>query len=976
MRAGLRQRFRIGEFVSIGKPAFENIEARALTWSQELKSCAFAGQIDLSEHDLRTLSPSVTKGLESRVATAHDHAVRVVFSVNCAYYADDGGFWDYFCKHTDYEDTAQNQSWLGQKIEESLLHFGFMDKPGYGSYRWVGPLLAQAGVTLRSMPKFAAILLEAADGEWERFPSVTFYSFRYVVDHFGPGSYLGLFLKDDTQVGWRFACDVARSIHQLETNLISWTELRELPGYRPGFWNELKRHLEIRTAACPVIRPKGAPSPKLVFNDATQQVQLLFAHDWVERRVYVFDGTVVENPIIPLSTREDFQRSYTVLIKDEAGASEECKVPGWTPDGPDPVAIFHPQRGYIPPDTPLPPGQYYFLSPQGTHPPDSVSILTDFEHVAIADATYHYWLIELANNSNLENSGYKQRRIAPDLLCWDHQGARLFGSLDGTDIFVEQLPPIRVNQATLFRQNHLALFVSTGSQRERLKLNGTAEPEEINLPLDAPCSGHIWVEPLGRLREADSPSAQQRLTFALLPKCALRWPFGLFTPADQPLITFDGPGECHLSFPDCVPAKPGAWKVPAGASFVEGTLHAAAVSLLVGCNIYRAEFSHDTDPRRRFFETADFDTEFQIRMRGLPGMAIRLAVSNSHYTLPLDLPQYFDAAGRKRINSLSVRDSLKNYPEAAGAISIWSGSAWVHSGATLINLAELSSWLFVATAGNTTPTWLELLDRTFSVWLSEAVQALLSKTFVQSIQCLPSLSPHTQKWADAIELMLLIFAEPIPENPFLDKQLGHLDTGMTKALRWVWSARVLVERGTCEEASDATTLINEYPSWIAPYPPWRKIMEDLLRHLRQQQDLDQIVAEWAAEARPPMRLTLMSRIGKQERGRDLSEAYICSQRKDLPGAYLLADNIQRATASGLVLDLAMLLKNIVCVTSKLPFQPPTTKVHSKLQPYFDGLSRLSRGEAALNLSGVKTLDPQHLPLHADDIALLRKAIGI
>src|SRR5947208_17065649 len=98
------------------------------------------------------------------------------------------------------------------------------------------------------------------------------------------------------------------------------------------------------------------------------------------------------------------------------------------------------------------------------------------------------------------------------------------------------------------------------------------------------------------------------------------------------------------------------------------------------------------------------------------------------------------------------------------------------------------------------------------------------------------------------------------------------------------------------------------------------MLEDLLRKLRTQQDLDEIVSEWAAEARPPLPLTLKSRIGKQERGRDLTEAYIRRRNKDDVGAYRFIDHIEQRTPSGLVLDLALLLKNIVCVNNDLPFE--------------------------------------------------------
>jgi len=71
-------------------PDPDGLKEQASAWVEALKTCDFAGQIDLSEEDLRSPAGPVRRGFESSVVTAQKHATRVVLSVNCAYYAHDG----------------------------------------------------------------------------------------------------------------------------------------------------------------------------------------------------------------------------------------------------------------------------------------------------------------------------------------------------------------------------------------------------------------------------------------------------------------------------------------------------------------------------------------------------------------------------------------------------------------------------------------------------------------------------------------------------------------------------------------------------------------------------------------------------------------------------------------------------------------------------------------------------------------------
>lgn len=468
----------------------------------------------------------------------------------------------------------------------------------------------------------------------------------------------------------------------------------------------------------------------------------------------------------------------------------------------------------------------------------------------------------------------------------------------------------------------------------------------------------------------------------LLPNCSLQWPSGLFSPDDRPLITFDGPSQISIEFPECSVSGSRQWQIPARSAFIEGALRINTLSILVGHTVYRAGFANDSTPERRFFDSGEFDSEFPLQVRGLPRAQIRLGVSDTLDTLPFDLAQTFDVAGLKRMSSFAVRDALKSYSKPAGAIAIWSGRSWVQTGAVLLNFAALSRWLFAEQQDQAAP-WLSLLENTLAVWLKEVLHCLSNDTPARRFQAPNTLPTSAQNWADDIELMLLVFAHHPPgetTDPFADCNIDHLDPQMVKALRWVWAARGLVEREKSAEESDANLLIDQFPQWLPPRAAWQQTMRDLLRKLRRQHDLDPIIAEWAAEACPPMRNELTSQIAGQERGRDLTEAYICSQQGNQPGAYLLIDAIEHGTPSGLVLDLALLLKNIIRVRNNLSFQAPDAPVHKKLRPFLEGLSQLARGQAvAPPPNGVlasQFLKPEKLPLHQDDIALLRRAVGV
>ena len=965
-------------------PRMERSEDRAKAWQSALKQCDFAGQIDLSEQDLRTIAPFVRQGFERYAPCELHDAARIVFAVNCAYYADEDGFWSYFCRLVRQDNEAATQTLLGRQIEESLMRFGFLIEPRNGPFRCVGPVLEQTGITRRSIPKFAEILQKCRETSWDEILTLTFNQFVKVVEELQAGTYLGVFLKSKTKSGWDFARSVARSLSQFESGRISWECLQSLPGYRPGFWKELKEHIDLAEADLGTINRQSAPLPRLVFDLAQAQVQIRFDHYWVERRAFTFENEVIGNSTWPLTQRADFKRHYCGQISLDGKNTREWEIRGWSMDSSEPVAIFQPQKGYIPPDAPVPEGLCFLLAPAGTQIPPTVTLLTEFEFVNISDAPYHFWQIEVSSDTDLAQIGYNRRQAAADIISWTDGAERFPASLEPGDVFLDQLPRLRVKSASLFRQNRLGLFLECGSSTQRIAVPGQADITEIPLPINSPSSGQVAVEPLGRLRRGDSAYQECKLEFTLLPRFPCSWPSGLHSPNDRPVISIATPPPLSVEFEECEQTAPGVWSAPEGCHFVEGVLHIPPRAVRLAWPIYRADFGREQNAQQRCFDVSEFDEDFQLHLSGLPSALIRFGLSAAQSPTGFDIPQTFDAVGHKRLSSFSFRDSFRKFTEPAGDILVWGDTSWVSTGASLLNLSALRDWLLSASQDES-PQWFRSLDCSLRHWFDQVRNALATKATAPRFTPDPSLPPPAGAWADEIWLMLLAFNAAAPVEPAASlgsNRAAQINPEMLRTLRWVYAARRLVEHGHVGEGYDGDSLIEneETLTWRPSRREWADAIANLLAQLRQLLDLDAMVCEWAAEAIPPMRVVLRSYIANQTGGRELTEAYVCARQRDYRNAYRIADLLQPRTESALVRDLAFLLKTLVRFRDHLPLETPPTEMHRKLQPLFAGISTLvaAKDTAIFTTRSPRSsvpLDPNILPLHSSDIDLLRRAAG-
>jgi hypothetical protein len=142
--------------------------------------------------------------------------------------------------------------------------------------------------------------------------------------------------------------------------------------------------------------------------------------------------------------------------------------------------------------------------------------------------------------------------------------------------------------------------------------------------------------------------------------------------------------------------------------FLEGTLQVARLQVLVGKSIHRAGFGREGGPAEPCFDPADFDTDFLLRLSGIPGSPVHVGIQGIKDVPGSDLGKDFDSAGTRRISSFSLRDFVQGYTAPAGAFAIWAVRSWVTTSARLIHPQALARWFFTKDRPWNQP-WLDYL---------------------------------------------------------------------------------------------------------------------------------------------------------------------------------------------------------------------------------------------------------------------------
>ena len=953
---------------------------------QELDACrragGYAGEVALSEEELVNLGPIVAREL-GRVAIKRAISGRfILLAINCCYYRTDlEGFWKPFCALLGWQPLQTNINLLRQRSESALKQWGFQYETYLDGFRYVTPIRLQTGLTLHDLPAFALVLTAGRERfGWSQMQRIPHHEWLAFLEEVAPPTKFTRFLREE-RGGAALTRDVLRDLVHWRNGIAGDAAWPSEIGYRPKFWEELLSHLQPDDGHDDELRATGvAMMPRFVLDDSRKQLGLSFPQDGVNRRAYRLAGQVIYEGFTALTRLENLQSQYGIKVKIADSEWIESLVHGWKPTLEQPWALFLAEGEYLPHGNVAPPGSYHLVGVGSAVPPEGVHYLTTFEWVDLADATMRVWQIELDAASDPAPFGYRRGRGEDPALIWAEEGRTLRGAADTGMVFLGELPQVRITQAANFREGRMALCCDFGGGVHRLPVPGQGESATLRLEAFIPCRGEVWVESLGRTR-AETVKADRRLSFCLLPNCGIDWPETLCTEEEEPELRFSAASGVAADFPDCervAEAKEPTWRVPRGQHWVEGELTAGEVCVRVATQIFRAAVETESGAPL-VCGRSELGSSDTVRVRGWPGIAVRLRVRTSADAVELPLVERFDRHGVAPVQRCDLRDAIRRLPAAPIAtLEVWGGARWVETRGAVFDLTALNGWLYDH-ARDSAPEWLGWLGESCAVMLHDLVSQVEGSR--EPFALPPNLPVEIADWAQGVMACAWTFrdADHRPHSEVLEAARRSTTPERCRFLEWVLRAEAALKDGVEEAAG----LVAE---WSEPLPlpvwePWHEHARSLRVQLALIDALEPLISEWSVDVQRGLAAP-RSEIGRMPGGDALTRAYAHHLHHFSPQSPRLAFQALfdiPTEAPSIVDDLRSLLNGLIRVRNGSRPEGQATRCHRRLRPLISSLHTIAArnaGEVVVEspLSRAGTLPPNQLPLPPDDIAMLQAAL--
>ncbi|HNV01784.1 MAG TPA: hypothetical protein PKH99_00560, partial [Vicinamibacterales bacterium] len=394
-----------------------------------------------------------------------------------------------------------------------FLEEHFPDKPDTydrtGPWRYVGVVYRHAGIPAVGLPAFAQLLTRLLREHGRHFS-------RREYDVVLPAALprcVSEFLNSDT--GYAFTVATAGVYIRLRSSLAGIQEVRNIPGYRTGFWTEL---LELLRPDPPAPPKEGYPPPFLALDVGRLQLQLRFDKAGVAKGVYLSGGKRVFDPVRPVTSESRPSGTFRHPAK---GGWEVPDDQWWWP-GRTSAALFRTSDGrFVTSAGAVRPGDYYLIVAQSLAAPDRVVRedlgVLDLPSSPQGGEYFYVFRVRLAPASPLAELGFFVVGSTP-IPSLEFAGGFTHPRL-GSDVYVGEPPRLVVSNWPEDSTNDYWLWVEIGEQRRRLL--PTPGSSEHSLAVSVPCQGQVVLEPRGFLRKGGEP---QVLGFTVVPRgIRFRW---------------------------------------------------------------------------------------------------------------------------------------------------------------------------------------------------------------------------------------------------------------------------------------------------------------------------------------------------------------------------------------------------------------------------------------------------------------------
>ena len=606
----------------------------------------FLVEIELSDDELSEIFRRLARARPTKWSTAQLTCLALA-AVHSAARADQGedSFRQVFYQRLGREfDHGEWETHYGPKAVGFLKQRLSVELLSSGPYRYVGSIYRHAGIPAPARGRFAALLATLLkDG-------AAFNRGRYdeVVEKCS-SSVLRRFLE--SSAGYELSQATARFVVRLERGLVSRQELISFPRYRRSLYEAVLRELtpaqrdgdKISTAFFPPILALDPDAGRLV---------LKFDPKGVAANAYRrASGGIVYYASEPVtdSVRPEF------AVRPETEAIPV--TPWWVPSR-GPGALFRgTDGGIVDTSREVPAGSYYLV----TATPECVPADTILEYGAYleqgshSDGPYYSILrVDLPPGFAIPELSIQVRGAArpPGIEFLDLDGGRR--SLLGRHVFIDRLPSIAVSNWSSDCADRYWIWIDDGSGERRLQVSSG----EINAYASCPSQGRIWIE---AKYSGAGASRQQELQFAVIPReISIR--------TVERTYAADQSGQLQTNLPDgwqfeplgnIIAAGSGKWEIPPSIRVVDGNLTYKSLRISISLIVPRVGLWFRAPHEGSTIWREEMSPSLPIVVDGLRGGRCRIMLRNgTDPILPIcDLGALPDSGSRK-ITLAHFKDAL------------------------------------------------------------------------------------------------------------------------------------------------------------------------------------------------------------------------------------------------------------------------------------------------------------------------------
>lgn len=863
-------------------------------WNEREKQVDYLGEIDVHGNELENYCRELGKYLKHwnfKYPTS-----LAILAVNCAYYKyDDKGFWPHFCDLLEIPNNTNSNQTIGYKIEQHLRLLGKLQKERSGSFRYVGAIIEQCGITRRYIPVFASFVgnLERRYG-WDGICTITYKRYLDEVPTVGASRYLCDFLKDDA--GWEFVRDVAKNIMQYQRGILDLESLKKIKGFRPSFWEELLNHLD--------PQPKKAGShasalPKLLYDPDLKRLVIRLDRDNVRKGLYKLDSKIVHEAILFIGQDCPFQDAYDFeIVQRETNSIEHYSLKGWNPlnvSDHELYALFHEVKGYIDDPRRIISGMYYLVAGSEFKVPKDI-IKAHLIGLKVGGRDCRVYLVDITNAGDIfPGAPVDHQEQCWDFLSWENDRYRLKGALDVCEVFSGGIPRVRLNHVGKFAANEVMLLIDTGKGIKRIQVNTDSEECLVSLfgnDITYPVKGTAWVESIGRTREFAGESKLDSLSFCVLPACSFSWPTWLLQKEDEPEIVFNGLGNISVAFEDAIEIDENSrWKVMPGKTLIEGNITCGTFDFRVALRFFRA-FLDREDNKGELLEKKELQEGVKLIASGVPNQNLEIYLVGESNKGLLGSPGKFDGAGKARVTTHSVRDALLQTQTPVGRFALGGNRGPVSTPLTYLDIEKFEIAILEHEDKEGLPAWMSLLPSALSEAVREMIDIVQGKSSSISTEFIEALPGSLR----GLALKLVNGAELFDEVPVAwdEEHLQGVSESFKELEKWYQKSTSLIN-GDWNDADVGLSDCGSDALLLLPLSRWREKTEAIRSYLRQLEDIPLLVEEWAREVVGPHRLRFNSKIAQMPMGLSLTESWQLYSKIRFDLAYQRADCITSST---------------------------------------------------------------------------------